>query len=396
MKKTLKLNSVYYFVSCLYFFSILIGTANMNHFLIFRIPLFQSFCRYATLFVLVALFFLKNRVLSLKLLLGMMVVLLVIGVTYLKIDDASMLLTMLFVFCAKDIDVEKLSQYLYRTIALIVLLLFILCLIGISPDIYVSRSGSARMGHSFGFIGSNACASTVFTGLVYYLYANKNRWQKYNFFIYSAVAIATYIATRSRMAFLLELVLISFFIGMNQKKITNIGYHFQKYSYFLCAGFTFGLIRWYGMNPSGTLQNIANVFTTGRLYWCYYFFDSYGFSVFGQAVNLVGLKTAALTGTNWQNMDNAYAMLAIHYGAVVLVVLCVACFFLGRYLQKKGDFVGAFCVSVLALWGITENSIIVIGYNIAFYLLGEMLWNGAAHRKVNNERKGEESALNEK
>lgn len=368
-------NSLFYATSCLYLFSVLIGTANADRFFFINITAFQSLIRNIVFVCLIILFFLKHRYLKLKSLILVSLIVILLGIVYFKIDDATMVLTVFFILCAKNISIKKIAIYSYRTILVTTVLIIGMWLMGFFPDVFVARSGSTRMGHSLGFLGANALASTIFIGLVYYVYAKKEVWNKPKYIIYSGIALLSFIVTKSRMTFLLEILLLILLFFLQKFKSKNLLFKIQAYSYLGISILTFVLVKWYEINPNGMVQNIANLFTTGRLYWCYYFLKTYGISILGQEVNLVGTKVAALTGSNWQSIDNAYAFLAIRYGVVVLAIFCVSCIFLGNYLKKKNDYIGSLCVLILAFWGLTENSIIIIGYNIGLYMLGDMLWN---------------------
>lgn len=385
--RKISLNNIYYLLSSFYLFSILLGIANVESIFGLDIGKIQAISRYVVLAVLLLLFFAKNITVKMRSLLAMSIVFIIIAMCYIKIDDAIMVLTMLFIFCGKGIRTKDLAKYLYKTVEITTLFFVFLCLIGVSPDIYVARSGSERIGHSMGFIGSNACASTIFIGLVYYFYSNKGAWTRKKTLLYGIIAVATYMITKSRMTFLMECMLILLWKIYRIIKNERIIYSLQKYSYFVGAFISLILTLWYGKNPNGIIQQSLNSFTTGRLYWCNYFFERYNVSLFGQNIDLVGLKAAALTGSSWQSIDNTYIMLAIHYGVCILIFFCILCVILGRYLEKNKDAEGSICVLILALWGLTENSIIIIGYNIAFYLIAEMLWNGVlkTEKEINKQ-----------
>ena len=377
MKFEIKLNNntFYYFTNCLCFFTIMLGTINSSTFCGLEISAIQTVARYITFFLFLLIFAKKNaRAIKLNRLLLTVIVIGIIGAVYAKIDDAVMIITLMSILAGKNIDAKKMSLHMYRIIFAFIVFVVFLCLIGLLPDVFVARSGSLRAGHSLGFLGANAFASNVFTGLIYYMYANKDQWRMRQYTFCILATVVTFMVTKSRMTCMLEVITIFLIWIVRRHNSGSIIYTIQKYIFSGAAVLTLVLTKWYMGNPMGIIQNVLNLFTTGRLYWISYFLEENGLSLLGKPIDLVGSKMAALTGGRWQSIDNAYGMLAIHYGVILLLLLCIGYIYLGNYLRNKRNYIGAVLTIILAIWGLTENNIITIGYNLSFYLMAEMLW----------------------
>lgn len=368
-------NSFYYLLASIYLISFIISSTNAQSFLFIAMPTFLSYIRYMVFIGLVVLFLLKNRTMKIKTLCIIAGMLIVVGVVYSRIDDSMMLITVMFILAYKGCEIDILSQWLYKSVLYMVGIIFLLCLTNLIPDTVIIRTGGG-VRHSYGFLGANALSSTIFVGLVFYLYSNRKRLNRSRLGAFILISFVTYLITDSRMAFLLELVLFIMSITLSQsEKLKKIMFLLSKYSFTVFAGLTFLLTQWYALEPNSNIRSVINLFTTGRLYWIYYFQNKYGYSLFGQGIHMVGVKLSQQTGESWKSIDNAYAMLAIHYGVILLVLLGVAYLLLGDYLKIRNNYIGALCVTVLAFWGLTENTIIHICYNIFFYFFAEMLWN---------------------
>lgn len=380
--------TVYTFIACLYYVSLILSSSNI----LISIQIFLSIVRYISFFTLLVLFFIQNQKIYIKNALIILISIILVLVVYININDAAMIVTLMFILAGKNIDMDYLTSKMYKTGFVLLIVIICFSFLGLIPTISEIRTNNTYR-YSFGFVGANAMSTVVFVNLTYYLYANRKYFNSKNRIFYFIISLLTYFFTNSRMVLLLEILMILFLIGASKyKKIQKIIYEVSTHIYTIMVIITFSLVEWYSRGSyTEPLRNKVNLLTTGRLYWASYFKQEYGYTFWGQYVHFVGVKMAKEQQERWQVIDNAYEMLAIHYGIIIIILFIIAYYFLAHNLKKNSDYLGCIFIIIMSLWGLTEYTTIQPGFNITIFFIA-MLVSGELNKPIRKHvNKGETS-----
>lgn len=127
---------------------------------------------------------------------------------------------------------------------------------------------------------------------------------------------------------------------------------------------------------------IINSFFTGRLHFMTQYFNEYGIHFFGQNIRIVSLKESLLTGIPWSNVDNSYLFVAIRYGGIILISFIILNYLTVKYLKERDDIMGCIYIIIICFYGLTENFILMFGYNLGLLFFAESLNKVPFHSKT--------------
>ncbi|TCS76635.1 hypothetical protein EDD59_12317 [Muricomes intestini] len=104
--------------------------------------------------------------------------------------------------------------------------------------------------------------------------------------------------------------------------------------------------------------------------------DVYGFSIFGQQINLIGSGNRKATPANYFFLDSSYLFVPLLYGILVLGVILLLFLVMSFRARKEKDWTLLWLICIMSLQCVVEHHIVDISYNI-------LLWGTLASLEKN-------------
>lgn len=309
----------------------------------------------------------------------------VVAVTYMSQNMGFAVMYLAILAYPSGLDTKRVAKWIsYSTFMLILIILFMNVMGCIPSDISV-RGKAIR--NSCGFVSANAFSNTMLIWLIAYIYYRQNRWKIKNTLISLVFIIGVYFLTNSRMAFIVSMgiIIVVHFWTFHKKKEHKLIFILSSVCYSAFTIFCFGLTYLYEKGYYALQLSQLNIFMSFRLGFMRNYYREYGIRAFGQIIKTVSRSQQLASGEAWRGLDNSYMYIMICWGFVLTLVLCFLYLKLGQYLKQRNDYIGALCVVVLCIVGITESYLTITGYNLAVILIAQMISQGMTNRKRKTE-----------
>lgn len=246
-------------------------------------------------------------------------ILAIFGISCLASTNKTMLLYLLILFAAFNINDKKIIRTTIWLQGLFLLLIVGLSQTGILHD-YIFGVGTDRVRHGLGFTFALLPSTLFFYFCLGYIYYKKEKFKWKDAIILEFITIYFYIMTDSRMVFFLGTFFLLFFTiqGSNShrwKQLSKINGFYLIIPAILCV-FSFIVAFYY--SPNNFLSGF-NRLLSGRLALAQNAINKYGITLFGQHIRWVGLSPDSPTmGQDYNFVDSSYVQLGLEYGLVFI------------------------------------------------------------------------------
>lgn len=297
-----------------------------------------------------------------------------------------LLVTCVFIIAGKDINIKKFVGFDAKLRLYAILLIAMMSLLKIIPNLVFEKEGFIK--YSFGWQSANTLASNVVIVLLELMYLKWDNFKTYHWIIVILVMIflSKYVAAR---ASILTFVMIALWFILVRRK--NRSQFFRRK-----LGYIYGLPYIIGTFISYTLVYIYNQYTplsitldnlfTHRLYFSSSYIARYGFSLFGQKLELVSSLKARLTGTNYTGVDMSYVLMPIQYGVLYFLGFLVIFSFMSYKLYKYERYPELMFLLFFAITGVTSNVMILFYRNFTIIFIW-IIFSEAKKAKIPNADK---------
>lgn len=203
---------------------------------------------------------------------------------------------------------------------------------------------------SFGFIHPNMFSMYVFQLILMWVWLNYDKVKKEHLVEIAAIAFCVVIFTKTRTSFIdtLILCLLLLFVNKeygNSKKMLTMC---AKYITPMTAAVTLFLSLTFA---SGNLiSRIADKILNTRIRLGGYAYEKYGMTLFGQDLSGMEVVWDSFWGITEHTFDSIYTAVAMNYGLIWLIFICIAFYKLAQKQNAKINI----CLIMWALYGITE------------------------------------------
>ncbi len=282
---------------------------------------------------------------------------------YLGSLNKTMVLYMLIIIAAEDIESEDVIKISLLIQSIILSAVVFLSQIGIIED-YI-RDPDIRPRHFLGFIWTSMGPYLYFFIVLEIIYLKKEKISKLQYLIMFVMGYWFYAMTDSKMAFFLITLILLFFSVLNKqirqgfflKKIKKISYFIP----FSIAVFAIMIHLLYTENNK-LIKKINDVLS-GRLQLGYQAIKEYGIKLFGQPIEWIGYsRMEELKGT-YNYVDSSFVRLLLEFGLLFLILVIIAYgLILKRSIDNKDFYLGWIVIFVL-IFNITEPRLVNLTFN---------------------------------
>lgn len=364
---------LYIFTICFNLIMQTLAGTNIQNILFIPKEVLYSLTPKISLLLIIIIFFINGtvskRIMYVSLVLGIVTII----VTSITNNYALALMFMAIMTCPSGMEISTIAKWEKRSLFCLIVFTIALAVMGIIPSDVVYRENAIR--NSYGFTSANAFANSTLIWMLLFGLQKKERWNWRDTIFCGSIAVAVFLFTNSRMAFIMSLVLSLFFLMLKKENRFKgkILYQISKLCFPVLMIVCYICSWLYKGGYYISQLNILNIMMSYRLGFMRNYLRGYGIKLFGQTIKTVSYSQALRTGEAWSGLDNSYMYILICWGLIIAIILSLLYYQLGKYNYEKTNKYEAFVVIVLCIIGITENYLSLVGDNIAIIMIAIML-----------------------
>lgn len=364
---------LYIFTICFNLIMQTLAGTNIQNILFIPKEVLYSLTPKISLLLFIIIFFINGtvskRIMYVSLVLGIVTII----VTSITNNYALALMFMAIMTCPSGMEISTIAKWEKRSLFCLIVFTIALAVMGIIPSDVVYRENAIR--NSYGFTSANAFANSTLIWMLLFGLQKKERWNWRDTIFCGSIAVAVFLFTNSRMAFIMSLVLSLFFLMLKKENRFKgkILYQISKLCFPVLMIVCYICSWLYKGGYYISQLNILNIMMSYRLGFMRNYLRGYGIKLFGQTIKTVSYSQALRTGEAWSVLDNSYMYILICWGLIIAIILSLLYYQLGKYNYEKTNKYEAFVVIVLCIIGITENYLSLVGDNIAIIMIAIML-----------------------
>lgn len=364
---------LYIFTICFNLIMQTLAGTNIQNILFIPKEVLYSLTPKISLLLFIIIFFINGtvskRIMYVSLVLGIVTII----VTSITNNYALALMFMAIMTCPSGMEISTIAKWEKRSLFCLIVFTIALAVMGIIPSDVVYRENAIR--NSYGFTSANAFANSTLIWMLLFGLQKKERWNWRDTIFCGSIAVAVFLFTNSRMAFIMSLVLSLFFLMLKKENRFKgkILYQISKLCFPVLMIVCYICSWLYKGGYYISQLNILNIMMSYRLGFMRNYLRGYGIKLFGQTIKTVSYSQALRTGEAWSGLDNSYMYILICWGLIIAIILSLLYYQLGKYNYEKINKYEAFVVIVLCIIGITENYLSLVGDNIAIIMIAIML-----------------------
>lgn len=267
---------------------------------------------------------------------------------------------------AQGLEFKKILKVFLYSFGFCMLFVVLSCKMGIIEDYIFYRYGTER--HALGF--SYCYLSSYFlnwTMLFLYIKASQTKlWHYAMLIVINQVLYSTSNVRGIYYILILVVVIHLFFIRYKEHK-----WNFKIHNYFsvliypiCCLG---SYIVSFAYSSDTMVWNIMNRLFTGRLDFMNQAINTYGISLFGNKIDLVGNQYGVDKISSY--VDNAYLQIGLEYGIVILTLIVIGYSFITYLAVKSHDSMLYVWLILISVQSLVYPTIISIIHNSAVLTL---------------------------
>ena len=364
---------LYIFTICFNLIMQTLAGTNIQNILFIPKEVLYSLTPKISLLLFIIIFFINGtvskRIMYVSLVLGIVTII----VTSITNNYALALMFMAIMTCPSGMEISTIAKWEKRSLFCLIVFTIALAVMGIIPSDVVYRENAIR--NSYGFTSANAFANSTLIWMLLFGLQKKERWNWRDTIFCGSIAVAVFLFTNSRMAFIMSLVLSLFFLMLKKENRFKgkILYQISKLCFPVLMIVCYICSWLYKGGYYISQLYILIILMSYRLGFMRNYLRGYGIKLFGQTIKTVSYSQALRTGEAWSGLDNSYMYILICWGLIIAIILSLLYYQLGKYNYEKTNKYEAFVVIVLCIIGITENYLSLVGDNIAIIMIAIML-----------------------
>ena len=370
------IEALYILLICLNISAAVLGSSNITELVFISKAWFCSVINKFSVFLFFGLFCFEEKLKRSKLYIMMALSIAVIAITLMSHNRSFAIIYTAILAFPEGISLKKIAKWQSYTFMFFICVVVFMYYMGwIESNIFLRNDVSRN---SCGFTTANAFGNTVILWMIPYVYYKFDKWKIRNTISCLIIAFVVFSFANNRMSFIMEMLFILIVQIKKFRKTSNkVGiYRLSSLMFPFCMFFSFIITYFYDKGYFLEVLSPLNAFVSYRLGFMQRYYHNYGVKLFGQEIETVSYAKQLATGEAWSGIDNSYIYILISWGIVIVVVFCVMYFLIGKYLEAEQDYIGALCVVILCVVGVTESYLSNIAYNFSILLIARMFNSG--------------------
>lgn len=295
-------------------------------------------------------------------------------VTYIT-DSITIITDILVIISANNVNFRKIVKLDVIIRSIFLCFTFISFYLGIIPEAIDYRNW-VEIRHSLGFAHPNRLALHIFIIFLYFFYLQKGKIKLGGNVFLLIVLILTYKISGGRTACIgMSVILL---IGLwncffKKYKIENFLKKNASILYKLVLGIAVTISIVFPILSIRGIIEYNGTTISSRIVLAGKALASYGLSIWGQKIQIIGTLEARRQGVASNAIDNAYVYVLVNYGVIVFFVILLLFIAAMNMARRKRDWIGLICVMLLVVLLVLENQFINIESNLFLIFAGYIL-----------------------
>ena len=345
-----------------------------------------------TSYLLVVLSFLLSSKITIAELLRIMVLVAITAVGSYFAGNG-ILLTLIYLYGAKDIDVEKVFHILGYIYILLFILLVLASLAGIIENWDFPQDGARQTRWALGFTYPTHTSSILFMSVLAFCYIKKEQLNLIHLAVIEGINlwIFSYTDSRAGMMMVALIPVVFYFLKFRKKEFRKTVFGWlQQWSFPVCAIAIYAVTMLY--TGTGILAKIDK-WLSWRFYYSNYSMNLYGVHLFGQDIEWVGWggyghTTDQLTGV-YNFVDTSYLKLLLDNGLIVWLLIMIMWTAVCIIAYRNNKRYLTWALTFLAVYSLVEQWLMNMGTNLFLLFLGAYIFRTIMQK---TEQKKKENA----
>ena len=285
-----------------------------------------------------------------------------------QVVQKAFLIQILFMMCYAQKDFDKFVSFDLKIKIFVSLTIFALCGLGVLNN-YIHITDFAEK-QALGFSHPNIMSAYVQAALLEWLYLRYKKMKWYEWGANIGIWLVIYKLAASRTtAYTYFIIYLLFILARVTPKImyTKV----VKYI-FTCLMPVIAAVSFIGVslyNKRNAVIVALDAFTSRRFSAWARLLQTYGVSLFGQEVEVIGTRTAKLLGVRAMTLDNAYFYCVLRYGIIYFILLCALYIYIIYYAMCNRQIQTALVCVYYIVAGLGESIMMNPIYNIMLLCL---------------------------
>lgn len=293
-------------------------------------------------------------------------------------DKLMLLDTFLFIYCARNLSIRQIIKVtLFIQVILMLFIILSSCSGIIQNDLWYREDGKIRYG-----LGYNYCtfaANYYFHMVLMYIYLKEEKKLKLKeVIVILCINYIIYIFTDTRAVFYLicGMIILAYNIRFFKSSLKNGIINKLAFKYCVPISAMVSIFGSINYNSSNIIYVTLNHLLSGRLKLGRTAYEEFGVSLFGQKIGWVTGRAGIERGFDeiYNYVDSSYLNIALSYGLIVIILLCVGFVFIGKRAIENNDKYFCLVLMFLAIHSMTDPQLIELKYN-PFILTFGMFFN---------------------
>ena len=301
------------------------------------------------------------------------------------------LLTLIYLYGAKDIDVEK----VFRIVGYIYIILFALIVLasltGVIENWDFPQDSARQTRWALGFTYPTHTSSVLFMAALIFCYLKKEQMNLVHMLVIELVNLWIFSYTDSRAGMMLVALIpvLFYFLKFRKKEFRKsiLGW-LQQWSFPVCAITIYVVTMVY--NGTGILAKIDK-WLSWRFYYSNYSMNLYGVHLFGQKIEWIGWggygHTKEVLTDVYNFVDTSYLKLLLDNGLIVWLLIMVMWTAVSIIAYRNNKRYLTWALTFLAIYSLVEQWLMNLGTNPFLLFLGVYIFRTIV-QKTEQKKKG--------
>lgn len=286
------------------------------------------------------------------------------GFTYINSTYNDLIYLVLFIIGANNVSFKIIVKIFLSVRVSILLIAMMAAKFGLIQNVIFVRDGRVRQ--SFGSIYPTDFAAGVFFIALAYLYIKREKLKIRDVILFVALGIGIYYFCDARLDSLCIFgiaiyALFKIVYNRDKRKINKYINIALSSSIIICAAFSIIISIIY--NNSNKIMLFLNKLLSNRLELSKRGIDKYGFSLFGQKVDMVGNGGSSVKPSDYFFIDSSYLFVSLRYGMIALIIFCVLFTIYVKRTIDLGEITIAVIIIAIGINSIVAHRLLDIAYN---------------------------------
>lgn len=272
----------------------------------------------------------------------------------------------------KEMTYKKVLKIILYTKFFTSLMLASLSLFGFIDNVALihNRLSDEILRYSLGYEHPNVFGKIVFQCILLFLVIYEDKYKKFDWIIFLIFNVFQYYFTRSRTAFLVNLLVIITLLIMRQFKIEKITYMISNWILEFMFLLSYIIPKYiFPLLSTNTMFRKFDALLQYRITYSHIFLFRYDIKLFGQ-------KIINYWSNNYAFLDSGYINLLLSGGLIATILFFIGYIKLIPFLIKNKMKYVIISIVFIAIYSFTENILYSFFYNFTFIYLGMIIFKG--------------------